>query len=178
MSGVPNDRDLDNPIEPIVCDAYGVDEQYSAFLTVIEDETPLPVPATLPGTPVSVTSFGYPNEASVIVATCQGPDGAGEVALADLTFPPDTVTTWIHAAYRRHLGLTGFPARPQPPNRPGPPPDGLGRPFSCGSHREHLRAGAGGRGRTSSRLPICHAWSRGSCEGSTSGLARDARQPL
>ncbi|RZT77827.1 hypothetical protein EV382_0992 [Micromonospora violae] len=38
----------------------------------------------------------------------------GEVTLADLAFPPHTVTAWIHAAYRRYLGLTPFPARPRP----------------------------------------------------------------
>ena len=29
------------------------------------------------------------------------------------TFPPDTVTAWAYAAYRRHLGLRPFPARPR-----------------------------------------------------------------
>jgi hypothetical protein len=36
------------------------------------------------------------------------------VSLADLAFPPDTVTAWIHAAYRHYLGLQPFPARPRP----------------------------------------------------------------
>ncbi|MET8312271.1 hypothetical protein [Micromonospora sp. NPDC005173] len=111
---MPSDRDLDNVIETIIVDAYDADEQHSAFLTVIEDETPLPVAATLLGTPVTLTSIDYTNEARGIVATCHGPHGAGDVTFADLTFPPDTVTAWIHAAYRRHLGLTPFPARPRP----------------------------------------------------------------
>jgi hypothetical protein len=34
--------------------------------------------------------------------------------LADLAFPPDTETAWIHAAYRRYLGLQPFPADPRP----------------------------------------------------------------
>jgi hypothetical protein len=114
VSGVPDDRHLDRAIETIVVDAYGVDEQYSAFLTVIEDETALPVPATLLGVPVIVTSIDYQDEARGIVATCKSPDGVGKIALADLKFAPDTVTAWIHAAYRRHLGLTPFPARPRP----------------------------------------------------------------
>jgi len=79
--------DLDRVIETIVVDAYGDDEQYTAFLTVIDDETKLPAAATLLRAPVTVTAFDYTNEARGLVATCDGPNGAGEVALADLTFP-------------------------------------------------------------------------------------------
>jgi len=93
--GVPNDQDLDNAIEAIVVDAYGADEQHSAFLAVIEDETLLPTAATLLGTPVTGTSTDYTNEAHGIVATCQGADGPDERTLADLGFPPQTVTAWI-----------------------------------------------------------------------------------
>jgi hypothetical protein len=107
-------RELDAAIETIIVDAYGEDEQYTAFLTVIDEETPLPAAATLLGTPVTVTGFDYANEARGVVATCHGPDGAGEVTLAELAFPPDTVTAWIHAAYRRYLNLHPFPARPRP----------------------------------------------------------------
>jgi hypothetical protein len=59
-------------------------------------------------------SFDYTNEARGLVAICEGSNGTGEVALADLAFPPDTVTAWIHAAYRHYLGLQPFPARPHP----------------------------------------------------------------
>ena len=106
--------DLDAVIETIIVDAYGDDEQYTAFLTVIEEQTRLPATATLLGTPVTVTGFDYPNEARGLTAGCEAPDGTGEVALADLTFPPDTETAWIHAAYRHYLGLRPFPADPQP----------------------------------------------------------------
>jgi hypothetical protein len=82
--------DLDSVVETILVDAYGDDEQYVAFLTVMEDET------------------------RGLVAICEGSNGTGEVALADLAFPPDTVTAWIHAAYRHYLGLQPFPARPRP----------------------------------------------------------------
>ena len=69
---------------------------------------------TLLGAPVTVTGFDYTNEARGLVAICEGSNGTGEVALADLAFPPDTVTAWIHAAYRHYLGLQPFPARPRP----------------------------------------------------------------
>jgi hypothetical protein len=106
--------DLDSVVETILVDAYGDDEQYVSFLTVIEEETRLPAAATLLGAPVTVTGFDYTNEARGLVAICEGSDGTGEVALADLAFPPDTVTAWIHAAYRHYLGLQPFPARPRP----------------------------------------------------------------
>src|SRR6266567_3988468 len=105
---------LDSVVEIILVDAYGDDEQYVAFLTVIEEETRLPAAATLLGAPVTVTGFDYTNEARGLVAICEGSNGTGEVALADLAFPPDTVTAWIHAAYRHHLGLQPFPVRPRP----------------------------------------------------------------
>jgi hypothetical protein len=106
--------DLDSVVETILVDAYGDDEQYVAFLTVIEEETRLPAAATLLGAPVTVTGFDYTNEARGLVAICEGSNGTGEVALADLAFPPDTVTAWIHAAYRHYLGLQPFPARLRP----------------------------------------------------------------
>jgi hypothetical protein len=61
-----------------------------------------------------VTGLDYTNEARGLVAICKGSNGTGEVALADLAFPPDTVTAWIHAAYRHYLGLQPFPVRPRP----------------------------------------------------------------
>jgi hypothetical protein len=79
-----------------------------------EEETRLPAEATLLGAPVTVTGFDYTNEARGVVAICEGSNGTGEVALADLAFRPDTVTAWIHAAYRHYLGLPPFPARPRP----------------------------------------------------------------
>ncbi len=95
-------------------DAYGDDEQYTAFLTVISEQTALPTTATMLGIPVTVTGIDYDNEARGLTATCQSPGKTGDVALADLAFPPDTETAWIHAAYRHYLGLQPFPATPRP----------------------------------------------------------------
>jgi hypothetical protein len=110
----PQPGDLDLVVEAIVVDAYGDDEQYVAFLTVLEEAAELPAAATLLGIPVTVTGFDYSNPTRGLVAICRGPQEVGEVSLADLAFPPDTVTAWIHAAYRHHLGLPPFPARPRP----------------------------------------------------------------
>jgi len=37
-----------------------------------------------------------------------------EISLADLAFPPQTVTALVHAAYRHWLGFRPFPATPRP----------------------------------------------------------------
>jgi hypothetical protein len=110
--GQPSDLDL--VVETILVDAYGAEERYAAFLTVLEEESQLPAAATLLGIPVTVTGFRYTDPTRGLVAVCQGPREVGEVSLADLAFPPDTVTAWIHAAYRHYLGLQPFPARPRP----------------------------------------------------------------
>jgi hypothetical protein len=84
--------DLDPVVEAILVDAYGDEEQYVAFLTVLQEGTQLPAVATLLGVPVTVTGFDYTEPARGLIATCQGPQDIGEVSLADLAFPPDTVT--------------------------------------------------------------------------------------
>jgi len=104
---------LDAVVADIVVDCYGDEEQNTAFLTVFEEECELPVTATLLGSPVTVTRLEQ-QWARGLVAVCKGPQGAGEVSFADLVFPPDTLAAWIHAAYRHHLGLPPFPARPRP----------------------------------------------------------------
>jgi hypothetical protein len=105
---------LDSALQVILADAYGEDEENTAFLTVIEEETQLPAAATLLGAPVTVTAFDYADPARGLVAVCESANGGAEAALVDVAFPPETVTAWIHAAYRHHLGLTPFPAEPRP----------------------------------------------------------------
>ena len=111
MGGNPN---LDSVIDTMSSTRTATTSSTPPFLTVIEDETRLPAAATLLGTPVTVTAFDQTNEARGLVAICEGPNGTGEVTLADLTFPPDAVTAWIHAACRHYLGLEPFPAKPRP----------------------------------------------------------------
>ena len=106
--------DLERVLDIILVDCYGEDEEYTAFLTVLEEEIALPMAASLLGTPVTVTKLDYQDPARGLVARCDGSHGSGEVALADLAFPGDTVAAWLHAAYRHHLGLRPFPATPRP----------------------------------------------------------------
>ena len=92
--------DLGRVLEFSVVDCYGEDDEYTA--------------ASLLGTPVTVTKLDYQDPARGLVARCDGSHGSGEVALADLAFPGDTVAAWRHAAYRNHLGLRPCPATPRP----------------------------------------------------------------
>jgi hypothetical protein len=105
---------LDRVIETITVDCYNEDEEYTAFLTVIEEEVALPTAASMIGTPVTVVALDYADPDRGLVAVCRGPDGAGEVAFADVAFPADTLAAWLHAAYRHHLGLKPFAAVPRP----------------------------------------------------------------
>lgn len=105
---------LDDAVEVIIVDAYGEGEQYTAFLTVIEDEVRLPARGSLLGSPVTIVEFDYDDGPRGIMVRCEGEHGGGEVALADIAFPPGTVAAWIHAAYRRYLGLRPFAATPRP----------------------------------------------------------------
>ena len=102
--------DLARVQDIILVDCYGEDEEYTAFLTVLDEEMGLPMAASLLGTLVTVIKLDYHDPARGLV----GPHGSGEVALADVAFPADTVAAWLHAAYRHHLGLKPFPATPRP----------------------------------------------------------------
>jgi hypothetical protein len=106
--------DLAGVLDIILVDCYGEDEEYTAFLTVLDEEIALPMTASLLGTPVTVTKLDYQDPARGLVARCDGPHGSGDVTLADVAFPADTVAAWLHAAYRHHLGLKPFPATPRP----------------------------------------------------------------
>jgi len=67
---------LDNLIGEIIVDAYGEDDQLSAFCQVIEDEVPLPADAFVIGEPVSVVGINYDgNERRGLTAKCRREDG-------------------------------------------------------------------------------------------------------
>lgn len=94
---------LTRAIETILVDFYNEDEDYTAFLTVIEDEVALPASASLLGTPVTVVRLDYTDPARGLVAVCRGPHGTGQVTFADLVFP------------RRHGGRLAARRLPPPP---------------------------------------------------------------
>lgn len=101
-------------VESIIVDAYGSDEQLTAFLTVFDEEVDLPCAAQILGVDVEVVAFDLEgDERRGLVARCRRIGGsAGVVSLADVRFESGTVAAWLHAAFRSWLGLKPFPARP------------------------------------------------------------------
>lgn len=110
VSGQP----VDELIETITVDAYGAEEQLTAFLTVLDEQVTLPCKARLLDIDVEVVGFDLEgDERRGLVARCRREGGPpGVVALADVRFEPGTVAAWLHAAFRTWLGLKAFPGRP------------------------------------------------------------------
>ncbi len=110
-----DESDLDRVIEIVLVDAYGEEEESAAWETVLEDVIDVPAQAQLLGQTVTVTHIGSPSGRAEATAHCQRPCGRrGDVAFADLAFPPESEAAGLHAAYRRYLGLQPFPAVPRP----------------------------------------------------------------
>ena len=105
------EESIRRPLEEILVDAYGEDEQLWAFRQVIEDEVSLPTDATVIGETVQVTKIGYEgNPQQGLRATCEKADGkAYEMALADMEFPADSRAASYLKAYRQWLGVTPAP---------------------------------------------------------------------
>ncbi len=103
-------RDVARLIEAITVDAYGDDEQLAAFYEVFAQEVKRSTPAGIIGVDVEVIRFDYRDERQGLVVLCRRDGVQQEVSAADLVFPPDTEAAWIHAAYRRWLGLKPHPA--------------------------------------------------------------------
>jgi hypothetical protein len=104
---------LSELVESIIVDAYGTDEQVTAFLTVFGDEVDLPCAAQILGVEVEVVAFDLEgDERRGLVVRCRRIGGATDVvSLADVRFESGTIAAWLHAALRTWLGLKTFPAR-------------------------------------------------------------------
>jgi len=94
---------LDELIEEITVDAYGEDEQLSAFCQVIEDEVPLPADGFVIGEPVSVVEIDYDgNERRGLTARCRREDGSEHVlGASEVVFPKGSVGARYIAAYSK-----------------------------------------------------------------------------
>jgi hypothetical protein len=107
---VSNTAELDELIAEITVDCYNEDEQLSGLLTAFSDELALPLNAELLDISVLVLGFDMRGSGRELTARCRHGVTDGEIALADLTFPAGSVAAWLHAAYRRFLGLPSRPA--------------------------------------------------------------------
>jgi hypothetical protein len=108
---------LEELIDEIIVDAYGEDEQLSAFCQVIEDEVPLPTDGFVIGEPVLVVEIDYDgNERRGLTARCRREDGSEHVvAASEVMFPKGSSGERYTVAYRKWLGLDPGPATGSPP---------------------------------------------------------------
>jgi hypothetical protein len=104
--------DLERLIEDIIVDAYGDDEQLSAFCQVFEDDVTFPADASVIGEPVSVVEIDYDgNERRGLTARFRREDGSQHVVAAcDVAFPRGSEGARHVAAYRKWLGPEPHPA--------------------------------------------------------------------
>lgn len=106
-------QSLGELVDAITVDAYGADEQLTAFFTVFEEGVSLPCAAKILDVDIEVLAFDLEgDERRGVVARCRQPgETTGVVSLVDVRFESGTVEAWLHAAFRSWLGLKPFPAR-------------------------------------------------------------------
>jgi len=116
-------QSLSQLVDAITLDAYGTDEQLTAFLTVFDDQVAVPCGAKVLDIEVEVLSFDLEgDDRRSLVARCRRRGGhSGVVSLADVCFESGMVAAWLHADLRKWLGLRAFPAR-RPPGWSWPEP--------------------------------------------------------
>lgn len=112
-----NHDQLDRLIEAVTVDCYNDSEQATAFYTVFTEEVRFPAAASLLGSAVQVREIDVGGDGQSLLARCASGTLERWLALTDLEFPEDEVAAWLHAAYRRSLGLTPYPyAMPDGPD--------------------------------------------------------------
>lgn len=82
----------------------------TAFYEVFVEEVRLPSTATVVGATIEVIGIDVAEHGEELTAPCRRGAVVQDLRLSDLVFPPDTPAAWIHAAYRRCLGLVPHPA--------------------------------------------------------------------
>ena len=102
--------EADRLLEVITVDCYNASEQMTALHEVFAEEVPLPTTATVVGATVRVVGIDIAEHGEELTARCHRGDVVQDLHLSDLVFAPDTAAGWIHAAYRRCLGLVPHPA--------------------------------------------------------------------
>lgn len=100
-------RRLDALIEDLTTDAYGDDEQLSGFLVGADEALVRGERASLAGVDVEILAIDAgPDVRTGLLARARREGRTYDVALADLTFEPDSDLGLVVAAYRRWQGRT------------------------------------------------------------------------
>ena len=102
--------DVDYLVEAITVDCYNQAEEVTAFYEMFVEEVSLPTTATVVGATVDVVGIDIAGHGEELTAHCRRGDVEQSLRLSELLFAPDTAAGWIHAAYRRCLGLVPHPA--------------------------------------------------------------------
>lgn len=108
---------IDQLVDDVLVDAYGVNKQLWAFRQVFEDTVDFPFTARILGVDVEVTDVDYDgNDRSGFLAACRCEEERGAVSLLDVVPGPTTAdaTRRLIDAYRRWAGtdpLSPLPAR-------------------------------------------------------------------
>lgn len=103
-------EEVDRLVAVITVDCDNLAEQVTAFYETFTEEVPLPTTATLVGTTIDVVAIDIAEHGEELMARCHRGDVVQALRLSELVFAPDTTAGWIHAAYRRSLGLMPHPA--------------------------------------------------------------------
>lgn len=93
-----SNAELEALVEQAVVDAYGEDEQLSAFHVMIEDNLAVPFQTTVLGVEVTVTKVDF-RPGSGIVAICTRGKHRQAIGILDLPLPdpPPDGAEWIEA---------------------------------------------------------------------------------
>lgn len=105
--------DLDTLIDEVIVDAYGEDEQLSAFRQAFEENGRFPVPVSVVGTVVEMIAVDYEgDERRGLLAVCRRDGRTHTMSLLDVVpaGPPPLTTARLLAGYRRWWGAEPFPA--------------------------------------------------------------------
>lgn len=103
-------KDLDRLVAVITVDCDNLGEQVGAFYEVFAEVVPLPATATVVGTPIHIVGIDVADDGEALTALCRRGDVVQDLRLSEVVFPPDSAASWVHAAYRRSLGLVPYPA--------------------------------------------------------------------
>jgi hypothetical protein len=91
-------------IEQATVDCYNESEQVTGLFTMLEEHLGIPFPATVLGTPVTVTGIDV-TTSDQIIAICHHDGHRQTIPILDLPLPTPTPPGWEWVeAYRRWLG--------------------------------------------------------------------------